>query len=58
MREATASVPSKTGWGFKLERASLVGAMQAILTEQKKAQSAKLQTAQQMQTALSYLRTC
>ena len=58
VREATASVPSKTGWGFKLERASLVGAMQAILTEQKKAQSAKLQTAQQMQTALSYLRTC
>jgi len=55
VREATASVPAKTGWGFKLERASLVGAMQAILTEQKKAQSAKLQTAQQMQTALSYL---
>ena len=55
VREAGASVPGKTGWGFKLERSSLVGAMQAILAEQKKAQSAKLQTAQQMQTALSYL---
>ena len=56
VREAGASVPGKTGWGFKLERQSLVSAMQAILAEQKKAQSAKLQTAQQMQTALSYLR--
>ena len=55
VREATASVPSKTGWSYKLERQSLVGAMQAILSEQKKAQAAKLQTAQQMQTALSYL---
>ena len=55
VREASASVPGKTGWGFKLERASLVGAMQAILIEQKKAQQAKLQTAGQMQTALSYL---
>ena len=55
VREATASVPGKTGWGYKLERQSLVGAMQAILNEQKKAQSAKLQTASQMQTALSYL---
>jgi hypothetical protein len=55
VREAGASVPGKTGWGFKLERQSLVSAMQAILAEQKKAQSAKLQTAQQMQTALSYL---
>ena len=58
VREATASVPSKSGWGFKLERQSLVSAMQAILAEQKKAQSAKLQTAQQMQTALSYLQAC
>jgi len=55
VREASASVPSKTGWSFKLERQSLVSAMQAILGEQKKAQTAKLQTAQQMQTALSYL---
>lgn len=55
VREASASVPGKTGWGFKLERSSLVGAMQAILVEQKKAQQAKLQTAGQMQTALSYL---
>ena len=55
VREASASVPGKTGWSFKLERASLVGAMQAILIEQKKAQAAKLQTAGQMQTALSYL---
>eukprot|EP00322_Chrysochromulina_rotalis_P003344 CAMPEP_0115850306 /NCGR_PEP_ID=MMETSP0287-20121206/11897_1 /TAXON_ID=412157 /ORGANISM="Chrysochromulina rotalis, Strain UIO044" /LENGTH=302 /DNA_ID=CAMNT_0003304301 /DNA_START=1 /DNA_END=909 /DNA_ORIENTATION=+ len=55
VREASASVPGKTGWGFKLERASLVGAMQAILIEQKKAQQAKLATAGQMQTALSYL---
>jgi len=55
VREASASVPGKTGWGFKLERQSLVGAMQAILIEQKKAQAAKLQTASQMQTALSYL---
>ena len=50
VREASASVPSKTGWGYKLERQSLVGAMQAILAEQKKAQSAKLQTSQQMRT--------
>ena len=42
VREASASVPGKTGWSFKLERASLVGAMQAILIEQKKAQAAKL----------------
>ena len=55
VREASASVPGKTGWGFKLERQSLVGAMTAILGEQKKAQQAKLQTSQQMQTALSYL---
>jgi len=55
VREAGASVPAKSGWGFKLERQSLVSAMQAILTEQKKAQTAKMQTAQQMQTALSYL---
>jgi len=55
VREAGASVPSKTSWAFKLERASLVGAMQAILIEQKKAQQAKLQSAGQMQTALSYL---
>jgi len=55
VREASASVPSKTGWSFKLERSSLVGAMQAILVEQKKAASAKMQTAGQMQTALSYL---
>jgi len=55
VREAGSSVPGKTGWGFKLERQSLVGAMQAILGEQKKAQQAKLQTSQQMQTALSYL---
>merc|ERR1719352_1744205 len=55
VREASASVPGKTGWGFKLERQSLVGAMQAILIEQKKAQQAKLATAGQMQTALSYL---
>jgi hypothetical protein len=55
VREASASVPGKTGWSFKLERASLVGAMQAIVTEHKKAQQAKLQTAGQMQTALSYL---
>jgi len=55
VRECQASVPAKTGWGYKLERSSLVGAMQAIVTEQKKAQQAKLQTAGQMQTALSYL---
>ncbi len=55
VREATACVPGKTGWGFKLERASLSSAMGAILTEQKKAQAAKLQSSQQMQTALSYL---
>jgi len=55
VREAGASLPGKTGWSFKLERQSLVGAMQAILTEQKKAQTAKLASAQQMQTALSYL---
>merc|ERR1719454_369376 len=55
VREASASVPGKTSLGFKLERASLVGAMQAILIEQKKAQQAKLQSAGQMQTALSYL---
>jgi len=55
VREGTASVPSKAGWGFKLERASLVGAMQTILNEQKKAQAAKLASAGQMQTALSYL---
>jgi hypothetical protein len=55
VREASASVPGKTGWGFKLERQSLVGAMQAILIEQKKAAAAKMQTASQMQTALSYL---
>jgi len=55
VREASASVPGKTGWSFKLERSSLVGAMQAILIEQKKAQQAKLATAGQMQTALSYL---
>jgi hypothetical protein len=55
VREASASVPGKTGWGFKLERQSLVGTMQTILIEQKKAQAAKLQTASQMQTALSYL---
>jgi len=55
VREASASVPSNAGWSFKLERASLVSSMQAILTEQKKAHTAKLQTAQQMQTALSYL---
>jgi hypothetical protein len=30
VREASASVPGKTGWSFKLERASLVGAMQAL----------------------------
>ena len=54
-REAAASVPAKSGWGSKLERASLASAVQAILTEQKKAQAAKLQSAQQMQTALSYL---
>ena len=58
VREGTASVPSKAGWGFKLERASLVGAMQTILNEQKKAQAAKLASAGQMQTALSYLRAC
>jgi len=55
VREASASVPGKTGWGFKLERSSLVGAMQAIVIEHKKAQQAKMQTAGQMQTALSYL---
>ena len=34
---------------------SLVGAMNAILVEQKKAASAKMASASQMQTALSYL---
>lgn len=55
VREAGESVPSKTGWGYKIERQSLVGSMQAILQEQKKAHAAKLQTSTQMQTALSYL---
>lgn len=55
VRAASASVPGKTGWSFKLERASLVGAMQAILIEKETAQAAKLSTAGQLQTALSYL---
>jgi len=55
VRVASSSVPGKTGCCFKLERSGLVGAMQAIVTEHKKAQQAKLQSAGQMQTALSYL---
>jgi len=54
-RSASDCVPAQTGWSFELERESLVGAMKAILGEQKKASSAKIQSAQQMQTALAYL---
>jgi len=55
VREATASVPAKTGWGVKAERASLVGIMQAIIAPAKKATQIKLQSAQQLNTAMQYL---
>jgi hypothetical protein len=54
-REATASVPSKTSWGVKAERASLVGIMTTIQAQAKKATATKLQAAQQLNTAMSYL---
>ncbi len=52
---ATKSVPSKTDWNIKSERASLVSVLNTILTQSKKAMSAKQQAASQMQTAMSYL---
>lgn len=55
MRHAREAVPAGTGWDFELEHDSLVRLMKAILAEQKKANTAKLQSAQQMQTALTYL---
>lgn len=55
VRAASESVPKNTGWEFSLERESLVGAMRAMHTEQKKLQNAKLESAQQMQTALTFL---
>jgi len=52
---AEASVPAKTGWNVKAERASLVNIMNAIIAPAKKATQIKLQAAQQLQTAMSYL---
>lgn len=54
-RDASASVPSKTSWSVKAERASLVNIMQAIISPAKKATQIKLQAAQQLNTAMAYL---
>eukprot|EP00966_Prymnesium_polylepis_P165016 3815293-Prymnesium_polylepis.1 len=55
VRDASASVPSKTSWSVKAERASLLGVMTAIVAPSKKATQVKLDAARQLNTAMSYL---
>lgn len=54
-REASSSIPTKTTWNVKSERASLVNVMQAIAAPTKKATQIKLDAARQLNTAMSYL---
>lgn len=55
VKDAKLSVPSKSNWSYKAERASLVGIMQAVQTQAKKAKSAKDSAQQQLSTAMQYL---
>jgi hypothetical protein len=55
VKEATASVPLSQPWSFSEDRENLVRSMQAILGERSKANDAKLKSAQQLQTAMTYL---
>jgi len=55
VRDATASVPASMAWDFKAERASLSSLIAALNSQAKKAAAIKIQSAQQMQTAMSYL---
>ncbi|KAL1520354.1 hypothetical protein AB1Y20_021944 [Prymnesium parvum] len=55
VREASDSIPSKSDWNFKAERASLVSVMQAIAAPSKKATQIKLDAARQLSTAMQYL---
>jgi len=52
---AKASVPAKTPWSYKAERASLVSVMQAIQTQAKKAKAVSDQAQQQVSTAMNFL---
>jgi hypothetical protein len=55
IKEAKLSVPSKSSWSYKAERASLVSIMQAVQTQAKKAKAAKDSAQQQLATAMQYL---
>jgi hypothetical protein len=52
---AKASVPPSTSWSAKAERESLVGVMQAIGAQAKKAATASRQAQQQLSTAMQFL---
>ena len=52
---AKASVPPSTSWSVKAERESLVGVMQAIGAQAKKAATASRQAQQQLSTAMQFL---
>ena len=54
-RECKASVPSKSGWSTKAERASLSSILTAIMNQAKKATEAGAASQRQLQTAMNYL---
>ena len=55
VKEAKLSIPAKSTWSYKPERASLVSIMQAVQTQAKKAKQAKDSAQQQLSTAMQYL---
>jgi hypothetical protein len=52
---AKASLPPSTSWSAKAERESLIGVMQAIGSQAKKAATASRQAQQQLSTAMQFL---
>jgi len=55
VREATASVPEESGWSFESERRGLVDIMRTVKKEKVRADKAKLESGDQLQTAMQYL---
>ena len=56
VREATASVPEESGWSFESDRRGLVDIMRTVKKEKVRADKAKLESGDQLQTAMQSAR--
>jgi len=55
VKGAKACVPAESSWGFKAERAALLGVMEVVKVQAKRAAQAKQTAQQQISTAMNYL---